>query len=686
MGGSRNFPESRDDSSTTASVADLVAGLALPSIEPLSTDMAALLQLPKLPSLSAEPSQQCQLFVVRDIMNDCVEIAAALTALSNRTAAALAAVLERFGSAAAMERGILGLDTWQNGMSVAGDTADLASVLGVTATAAACQVEHSAVVVRSLPATMAQLESGGLAWSRGVVVADETSLLRECGIPAATIDDFESLLLEKARDCSLNSFKGKARRLRERLHPESVGTRTRQAFEKRSLRVSRAHDGMSWLSLYAPAPTVEGIWDQCTLTAQGVQGPHESRTLTQLRADVAAALLLNQALADNQLFAPLPPTRGTATADANYDLLDPVVEGTAPRFPVFSAGTPFPDPDPFPFPDPGTGLYRIPEHLVPVFDDPDYQNPGFRDPDIRNNPDWCPSAAPPTLKPVPAVAGAVLAAGPESAAGPPPHVLGQPPMPQAMVLVTVPALSLLGLTNAPAVLEGYGPISIDVAKRLLAGSTSFYRVLTDPITNQPLDLCPDTYRVGKAMRLMLRGCDEYCQFPGCTNKASLSELDHLVPWESGGKSVAGNLDILCKMHHQLKHFKDNRTRSGQARSDQGAQRQGVKLRGWTPHMTDSGRPGWTSPSGRYHPPESLEDQLPGYPKWLKKLIDEDFRAAVPLGEETNSGEFGCMDQAADGTGLPLPEPPPGTFPDDADVAEWLVQQAILEYLASPHDD
>ncbi len=70
---------------------------------------------------------------------------------------------------------------------------------------------------------------------------------------------------------------------------------------------------MSWLGLYAPAPTIEGIWDQCTATAQAAQGPHEDRTLTQLWADIAAALLLNQSLAENHIFAPAPDP--TATAD-----------------------------------------------------------------------------------------------------------------------------------------------------------------------------------------------------------------------------------------------------------------------------------------------------------------------------------------------------------------------------------
>ena len=46
------------------------------------------------------------------------------------------------------------------------------------------------------------------------------------------------------------------------------------------------------------------------------------------------------------------------------------------------------------------------------------------------------------------------------------------------VLVTVPVFSLLGLTDEPAMLDGYGPIPASMARKLLAdGASSFHRVL-----------------------------------------------------------------------------------------------------------------------------------------------------------------------------------------------------------------
>lgn len=686
-----NFPDGWEGSSTTAAVAELVAAIVLPSIESLSADMESISSLPRLPSLHHGPGRTppSQLSVVQALMDECVGMVAAFNALANRTAASLAAVLERYSTAAATERRLLGLDNWQNDMSTAGSNAEIATVLGISEAAANGLVDHCTVMVRELTATHERLGNGDLGWPYAVIIAEETTLLRNNGLPDASVTEYEGLLLGKAEDCSLNSFKDKARRLREHLHPESIPARTRNAFQKRALSVSRAHDGMSWLSLYAPAATVEGIWDQCTLTAQSAQGPHEPRTLTQLRADVAAALLLNQSLAQNNIHTPPTPTSSSPHSDTTFTAgsYSPDTTGggpllAEPRFiPIETdpcAGAPFPDS--------GTGRYRIPASSVPVFDDPDYQEPGFKDPDVRNGTDWHPNATPPPLQ-------SVAAFDPERPSGSDDAAaccgVDGPPLPQATVLVSVPALSLLGHINAPAVLEGYGPISVEIAKRLLAGSSSFYRVLTDPISNEPLDLVPDTYRVGKAMRLMLRGRDHYCQFPGCTAKASLAELDHLLPWETSGRSTKGNLEYLCKRHHLAKHFKDGKTRTGQIRKQQSLDRRALKLRGWTAVMTASGRPGWTSPSGRYHPPRPLEFQPASYPKWLKKNVQQ--RLDTPVWDDDpfsqlKEDEIMVMDFEGDYGTHPLPEPPDWAFPDNDECQQQLDEQAAQWYLNEPHEE
>lgn len=189
-------------------------------------------------------------------------------------------------------------------------------------------------------------------------------------------------------------------------------------------------------------------------------------------------------------------------------------------------------------------------------------------------------------------------------------------------IVLVPALSMLGAMNEPAWMEGAGPISMEVARRLASNAPSLYRLLVDPVSGAPLDLAPERYRVSKAMRTALRIRDEYCQFPGCMAKACNAEIDHIKSFDSGGTTARINLEVLCLHHHLLKHFKDDRTRNGEVRVDQGPERQRVSLRGWVPSMTESGRVSWTSPTGRFYPAEAGDIRLPLYPAWLQRLISD----------------------------------------------------------------
>lgn len=189
-----------------------------------------------------------------------------------------------------------------------------------------------------------------------------------------------------------------------------------------------------------------------------------------------------------------------------------------------------------------------------------------------------------------------------------------------MPIVLLPALSMLGATDEAAWREGAGPISIEVAKQLASNSPSLYRLLVDPANGSPLDIEPDHYRVTKAMRTALQIREEYCQFPGCMAKACSSQIDHIRSFESGGTTTVDNLEVLCLHHHLIKHFKDDRTRGGRVRTDQGPERQRVSLRGWVPQTTDTGRVSWTSPTGQFYPGEACDTRLPQYPLWLQSLI------------------------------------------------------------------
>lgn len=146
---------------------------------------------------------------------------------------------------------------------------------------------------------------------------------------------------------------------------------------------------------------------------------------------------------------------------------------------------------------------------------------------------------------------------------------------RAAVVVTIPALTLLGADDAPATLDGYGPIDLDTARRLAGDATSWIRVLTHPVTGVPLALDRTRYRVPTALRRWLGITSPTCIFPGCGRAARDCDLDHLRSWAEGGPTDDDNLAPECRHHHRIRH----ETR-------------------WHPTFGPDGEYRWISPLGR----------------------------------------------------------------------------------------
>ncbi|WP_311243317.1 DUF222 domain-containing protein [Microbacterium sp. WCS2018Hpa-23] len=123
---------------------------------------------------------------------------------------------------------------------------------------------------------------------------------------------------------------------------------------------------------------------------------------------------------------------------------------------------------------------------------------------------------------------------------------------RATVSITVPVMSLIGASTAPAELDGCIPIDIRTA-RLLAGTAAGWdRVLTHPITGALLAV--DRYRPSAAMRRHLIARDQRCRFPTCGYAARDCDLDHTLDHATGGATDNDNLGDLCRRHHSLKHL------------------------------------------------------------------------------------------------------------------------------------
>jgi len=148
------------------------------------------------------------------------------------------------------------------------------------------------------------------------------------------------------------------------------------------------------------------------------------------------------------------------------------------------------------------------------------------------------------------------------------------------VQITVPALSMAGVSDAPATLDGYGPIDPETAARIAVNAPSFTRILVQPETGAVLSVGRGQYRVPADLQRAVRLRDGTCRAPGCGRRARACDLDHSVAWEDGGATDVGNLACLCRHHHRLKH-----------------------LPGWDLDHGPGGVLDWTTPDGKHHQTE-----------------------------------------------------------------------------------
>ena len=337
-------------------------------------------------------------------------------------------------------------------------------------------------LIRHFPATHAALAAGELDYARARTITNQAQ-----GLPEKLIPLFESTLLPKAAGQTNPQLGASARRLRDKIHPEALAERKAKAAQDRSLTFRPAEDGMAYLEAFLPAEEALAAYNSVTSAAIRAQGPHEPRTLTQLRADLAVDYLLN----------------AFSTADRSET---GATKGTSN--------------------DGGTGDRA------------------------------------------------------KTGRGPKPGRV----KPKAQIMVMIPMLTMLGLSQDPAELDGYGPIPADTARELAGEQNVWFRLLTDPASGVPVKLDRNSYRIPESTKAWLRLRDGNCRFPGCGRQARFTDADHTIPYPIG-PSNESNLACLCPKHHQiLKH-----------------------RAGWKATQTGNGDLDWQSPAGRTytsHPRDS----------------------------------------------------------------------------------
>lgn len=418
-------------------------------------------------------------------------------------------------------------------------------------------IETSRALCSKLLATRAALESGAISFRHAETIVEHSS-----SIPDEKLSRFAEEVLDIAPTLTNRQLDRRAGRIRERLHPESILHRHMAARDRRCVDLINGRDGMASLTAFLPAATATAAYNRITELALEVEGDGIGSTLSQLRADVFADLLV-----DGVTFE-LPSTRatlhttGASAGITNTSLTRVAVSPTGIAFSTATAAA------------------------------TDQNRPGHSVRSIARS-------------------------------------IGRGV--RATVHITVPVLTLLGASEEPAELEGYGPIDPATARELAATAPSFTRILTHPETGAIMSVGRGSYAVPKDLRRWLVIRDETCRFPGCSRSARRSEVDHTIDWALGGVTDHRNLAHLCTAHHHLRHHT-----------------------AWSYRQDDRGNLEWTSPTGhRYATRPAVQfrgDTVD--PTWSENHGDE--TAELRRIAETMTGS------AFTERWIPCPDDPPDT--------------------------
>lgn len=141
---------------------------------------------------------------------------------------------------------------------------------------------------RRAPSIWAAFGEGDVPVGNAQVTAELARTLPEGAVCIA----FDDALLDAARTLPTPRFRERARRVREQLDPQPLTERNRLAREQRRVWFEGARDGMCWLTAHLPADVGRQAMSRLDAMAASLAGTHgETRTLAQLRADIAGDLL-----------------------------------------------------------------------------------------------------------------------------------------------------------------------------------------------------------------------------------------------------------------------------------------------------------------------------------------------------------------------------------------------------------
>jgi hypothetical protein len=124
-----------------------------------------------------------------------------------------------------------------------------------------------------------------------------------------------------------------------------------------------------------------------------------------------------------------------------------------------------------------------------------------------------------------------------------------------VVDIQINLTTLMCLDEDPGLIPGWGPVIADIARQV-AHDQETNPIWRYSVTDRHGTLLHHGHtkrRPDATEKAFVNARDRTCRAPGCRRPAIHCDQDHRLEHANGGPSHRGNLCVLCRHHHRLRH-------------------------------------------------------------------------------------------------------------------------------------
>jgi len=372
---------------------------------------------------------------------------------------------------------------------------DVATALRLSSSTAQIRIDVARVLTNHLPSTCEALANGDISPSHATLIARETSEAIKRGISTEELLNIESKALAHAEFHTPAQVGRKLRSLFAQASPESFEEQVVAARDTRSVRMYPEGDGMATLIALLPIEDAQTVM----LSINSLIAMRDSKSCALKSKTGTSSTMQASSVADSVMHRPSM----SATKMQSFSMADSTISS-------FSMSA---------------SIKENSQQNSANIQSLDNRNIEMKRADALTE-----------------ICGDLLARISDEY---------QPHRRPVSINITMDLPTALGLADNPAELAGYGPIPASIARHL-SSDAKWRKFVTDPGTGNLLSFGRESYVPPQPLVDFLTARDRTCRFPGCSQPARVSDIDHAIPWEEGGQTSPENLGLLCRRHHRMK--------------------------------------------------------------------------------------------------------------------------------------